>query len=721
MVLQQIDTITIWGKAKVGQKVWIEASWGSTDQVQTDKTGKWKAHLWTPAASYEKKWVKISTPEHELQLSDILIGELWLCAGQSNMGFPLKKEDQAETELKTVQMQSIRLFHIQAHTSSSPLQDFAHSASWQLCDSSSAGEFSAVAYYFGKKLSEHLDVPIGIVSAAHGGASAEAFMSKKALLGNSMLEDYNQLSKDPDNPFKNPSYCYNAMIHPLLDFSFRGVSWYQGESNCIRASKYEETLTQLIESWRQEFNDSDLPFFIVQLPAFRYKRGQLEPGNPHSAASLRDAQAKVVQKLKQTGLIVTLDLGDIQDIHPTHKQPVGNRLATQILHDVYGFRKMASSGPVYKSHKIEGHAIRISFDYIQNGIKDTYGELSWFTIAGVDKKFYQGNAFVEGKDIVVSSPFVKDPVAVRYAWHNEAMPNFYNKEGLLGSPFRTDTWDEIRYVKNIISWSSSPDIRSVPFDLSMPSLTNDPPRAGKRVRVQLDAYLGTSVYHVLYLPENWSESKTYPIIVEYPGNGPFVSRFGDSCSGKPEDTYLGFGISGGRDFICVGMPFISKDGTQNQLSWWGDRERSIEYTIEAVNNICREFGGDTSKVFLAGFSRGAIACNYIGLHNDKIAGLWTGFIANTHYDGVRTDWGYPDCDAQSAIERLNRLKGRPQIIISEKNGPLDSRNFIEQLGVKGDFTYLTIPYRNHDPRWILQNINERQLLRKWIRDRLFED
>jgi hypothetical protein len=257
------------------------------------------------------------------------------------------------------------------------------------------------------------------------------------------------------------------------------------------------------------------------------------------------------------------------------------------------------------------------------------------------------------------------------------------------------------------------DINTVPFDLTIPGITNEPPAAGKRVKQKLENFADMDVYHILYLPDNWGKGKHYPVIVEYPGNGPFNNQYGDVCSGKPDDAHLGYGIGGGKDFIWIAVPFISLDGQQNQLKWWGDVEASVNYTINVVKKVCSDFGGDESLVFIAGFSRGAIGCNYIGLHNDEIADLWCAFILFSHYDGV-TNWGYADCDKESATRRLERLKGRPQLIMHENKGTKDAQEFIESTGIKGNFTYLNIPYRNHNDKWVLQNIPERQFLREWV-------
>lgn len=257
------------------------------------------------------------------------------------------------------------------------------------------------------------------------------------------------------------------------------------------------------------------------------------------------------------------------------------------------------------------------------------------------------------------------------------------------------------------------DINSVPFDLTIPAITNEPPSAGKRVKQKLENYEATEVYHVIYLPENWGKGGKYPVIVEFPGNGPYKNQYGDVCSGKPDDAHLGYGIGGGKDFIWIVVPFISLDGQQNQLKWWGDVDASVNYTKKVVKKVCSEWGGNKSLVFLAGFSRGAIGCNYIGLHNDEIADLWCGFMLFSHYDGV-TNWGYAECDKESAKRRLERLKGRPQLIMHENDGTKDTQAFIESTGIKGNFTYLSIPYRNHNDQWVLQDIPERQFLREWV-------
>ena len=261
-----------------------------------------------------------------------------------------------------------------------------------------------------------------------------------------------------------------------------------------------------------------------------------------------------------------------------------------------------------------------------------------------------------------------------------------------------------------------PDIRGVKPDLFVPPMATGQPAPGMRMKQVAKEYQDTEVYHALYLPPDWQENKCYPVIVEYAGNGPYENRFGDQCTGKVDDCKLGYGISGGKGFIWVCMPYISKDCKRNQLQWWGDVGTTVDYCKETVSRICGEYGGDSSAVILAGFSRGAIACNYIGLHDDEIAHLWLAFVAHSHYDGVRR-WGYAGDDRASARKRLERLKGRVQLI-SHESSTSETQNYLTSTGIDAPFTFLNIPYRNHTDSWVLRDIPERKILRQWLTEKL---
>ncbi|MEO6786307.1 MAG: hypothetical protein ABI318_09265, partial [Chthoniobacteraceae bacterium] len=217
------------------------------------------------------------------------------------------------------------------------------------------------------------------------------------------------------------------------------------------------------------------------------------------------------------------------------------------------------------------------------------------------------------------------------------------------------------------------------------------------------------------LPVNWKPGGKFPVLVEYAGNGGFRNAFGDVCDGTVEGCHLGYGISGGRDYICIAMPFVkTADGRkENATLWWGDADETAAYCVATVRQVCREFGGDEKAVVLAGFSRGAIACNYIGLRNDTIAPLWRAFICHSHYDGVRTAWPYADADRASALARLKRLDGRPQFI-SQEGSADDTRRYLEGTGVHAPFTFADLPFRNHTDQWALRDCGQRRKVRAWL-------
>lgn len=257
-----------------------------------------------------------------------------------------------------------------------------------------------------------------------------------------------------------------------------------------------------------------------------------------------------------------------------------------------------------------------------------------------------------------------------------------------------------------------PDIRSIPVDLLRPGVSEGAPAAGRRVRQSLPAYEGTAVYHVLYLPSDWRAGVRFPVIVEYPGNGNYRNDYGDVSEGVPEGSNLGYGISGGRRFIWICLPFVNSLEKRNQIQWWGDADATAAYARDAVQFVCAKYGGDPQKILLTGFSRGSIACNYIGLRDDETAKIWCGFVCYSHYDGVRS-WPYADSDRASALARLNRLKDRPQFLCHERS-IAETRAYVAATGVRGDFSFHTLPFRNHNDAWVLRDIPLRRTLRDWI-------
>jgi hypothetical protein len=257
------------------------------------------------------------------------------------------------------------------------------------------------------------------------------------------------------------------------------------------------------------------------------------------------------------------------------------------------------------------------------------------------------------------------------------------------------------------------DIGSVARDLTVPAVRDGAPKAGDRVRVTAPEYQGTDVHHLLYLPTDWAPGKRFPVIVEYAGNGPYRNRFGDVSTGRVEGSNLGFGISGGEGFIWICLPYVAVAGRKNQRQWWGDVAKTVAYCKAVVPRVCREYGGDPSAVFLVGFSRGAIACNFIGLHDADIAKLWCGFICHSHYDGVRR-WPYTGSDRIAAARRLARLGDRPQWISHERSVE-ETRRYLAQAAPDGRFTLRRLPFRNHTDEWVLRNFPLRRELRAWVR------
>ena len=268
---------------------------------------------------------------------------------------------------------------------------------------------------------------------------------------------------------------------------------------------------------------------------------------------------------------------------------------------------------------------------------------------------------------------------------------------------------------------SIPDFRGTRADLKIPPLVEGKSGPGIRTKAR---NLGDAkgVYHVLYLPKDWKSGKKYPVIVEYAGNGPYRDKNGDVSSGHVEGSKLGYGFSGGKGYIWLCLPYLNSSGTENVRKWWGDAPDydpmpTVEYCKLTVRRVCEEFGGDEKKIILCGFSRGAIACNFIGLYDDEIARLWAGFIPFSHYDGVRK-WAYPDSDRKSAISRIARLKGRPQLILSESPANnLSTRKYIQSLkGINTDqLTFMNSGFRNHNDEWVLRPSEARSFARQWLK------
>ncbi|WP_417397657.1 hypothetical protein [Gimesia chilikensis] len=258
------------------------------------------------------------------------------------------------------------------------------------------------------------------------------------------------------------------------------------------------------------------------------------------------------------------------------------------------------------------------------------------------------------------------------------------------------------------------NLNGLPSDLTVPEVTRGTPAPGQRVWQTNQGFEKTEIAHALYLPPDWWPGKRYPVIMEYPGNGGYRNALNDVSRGRVQDCKLGYGLSGGVGMIWVSLPFVDPKTGKHAVKWWGDPDATADYCKQTVARICREYGGDAENVILTGFSRGAIACNYIGLRDAEIAKLWKAMLPHSHYDGVRK-WNYPDSDAASARQRLVRLGTRPQFISHEKSTQ-QTEAYLKESGVAGQFTFMALPYPNHSDEWVLKDIPQRRQARQWLRN-----
>ena len=429
MVLQQGANLPIWGWAEPGETVTVSIA-GQTAKNKAGIDGRWRVTLGKLTVTPDNKPLDMvikGDSGDEITLKNILVGEVWLCAGQSNMVMGVGAAHGGQAAIAAANYPGIRLFAVPIVRAREPAEDLG--AEWEVCSPKSLaagswGGFSAAAYFFGRELHQQLKVPVGLIFSAVGGTPAEQWTSRPALEAEPKLSS---LAGEGEN-----SRLYNGMIAPLIPFAIRGAVWYQGEANVGRAAQYQVLLPTMIRDWRTEWAQGDFPFGMVQIAPFDYG------GDGSFEAELWEAQLKTVQRVPNTGIALTQDIGDLEEIHPKDKIEVGHRLALWALGKVYD-RPLVYSGPIYRSMKIEGEKIRITFDHVGGGLVSRDGKpLGEFTIAGPDKVFLPATADIDGPNVVVLSDEVPQPVAVRFAFHGTALPNLANKEGLPAAPFRTD-------------------------------------------------------------------------------------------------------------------------------------------------------------------------------------------------------------------------------------------------------------------------------------------
>ena len=458
MVLQRDMDVPIWGWADPGEKISVSFA-GQNKTATADRDGKWTVKLGALKTSAKGQILKVNN----ITISDILVGEVWVCSGQSNMEQTLAPTKSVsyggvidgEKVLAAANYPTLRHVKIAHDFSQTPKDNLT--ASWVVCTPQTAKNISATAFFFARAIQEKLDIPIGLIDTNWGGTPIEPWIPSDVKAVSGLINPLNCYcvckGKKPKKAHHYPSVLYNSMICPLVPFAIRGAIWYQGESNGSEGDTYLHKMNALISGWRKMWKQGDFPFYYVQLASYA-NRG-INPEGGEGWAGLREAQLKSLA-IKNTGMAVATDIGDTRDIHPRNKQDVGKRLAAWALVKDYGVKDMACSGPIYKSMAVRGTQIHIKFDHANKGlmvgkkegcepVKELNDEkLKGFSIAGQDRKWVWAEAQIgPNGTVVVSSPNVIRPVAVRYGFTlNPALwgCNLYNKEGLPASPFRTDQW-----------------------------------------------------------------------------------------------------------------------------------------------------------------------------------------------------------------------------------------------------------------------------------------
>ena len=450
MVLQQEKPIRVWGWAEPGATVVVglsDLNNASASSTKADEDGKWFVELPARKAEGKALQLQVKCGEEKIEFKDILLGEVWICSGQSNMEWRVSQSANAQQEIAAADHPSIRLFDVPKHIKQNQPQQDAQEADWKICSPKTISGFSAVGYYFGRKLNQELNVPIGLVGANWGGQRIEPFTPPVGFEQVPQLADY--VADLKQGKFKGgATQIYNGMVAGLAPMSVRGAIWYQGESNAGNGLRYEYMKEALVKGWRSVFKNEDLSFYWVQLADF----GRGHAGKPAGGGwgPVREGQRRAL-RVPNTGMATIIDIGAERDIHPRNKQDVGYRLALWALAKNYG-KDVVPSGPLYKSHKIEGNKVQIAFDYVGSGlmvaskggqhhldpVKETpEAEIGEFSVQDKQGNWHWAKAKIDGNSVVVWSDDVAEPQNVRYAYDSYPRVNLYNKEGLPASPFTT--------------------------------------------------------------------------------------------------------------------------------------------------------------------------------------------------------------------------------------------------------------------------------------------
>lgn len=478
MVLQSGMTVPVWGVADPGEKVTVAIA-GQKKSASAGKDGKWMVRLkkLSPGGPFEMS----VSGKNQIQIRDVLVGEVWLGSGQSNMQFTVSKKKASfaglineEQEIAAANYPQIRMFTAKGTKTYEPQADVV--GEWLVCNPENVPGFSAVGYLFARDLQKELGgVPVGFLTVAFGASTAESWIRREALAADPqlspMLKQFDTLVhyyrdhpgalasdapyspqtinarpanakaplRDPVQDQHQPTVLFNGMLRPVIPYAIRGAIWYQGESivgGKAGVAMYPHVMETLVKDWRAQWGEGNFPFYAVQLPAL---------GNVSNNPMVREGQAQLTS-LPNTAVAITIDIGDPTDVHPHDKAPLGNRLTRIALANTYG-KKVEASGPVFQSMQIDGAAVRVRFTHATGGLVAKGGPLKWFQLAGADQTYSDATARIDGDTVVVSTPTVSFPVAVRYAWDNYPEgANLYNAEGLPAAPFRSDKWDVLTTI-----------------------------------------------------------------------------------------------------------------------------------------------------------------------------------------------------------------------------------------------------------------------------------
>ena len=405
MVLQRDQPLKIWGQSSPNSPVQVQMSTGERAKTTSDATGGWSVNLPAMKASLNGPVTLSATSgSRQLTLKNLLVGDVWICSGQSNMEYKMEAVNDSAAAIAAADHPNIRLLNNPDTKSATPWTELSLRARWTVCQPATAKQFSAVAYYFGRKLNADTGIPIGLISANQGGTRIELWSGGE---------------------------LYNSRIHPYTRLPIKGVIWYQGEANITDGAAYTEKLCKMVADWRAAWGAGEFPFYFVQIAPFKY-----ENVPPQKLPELWAAQTEAIERIPHSGMAVINDVGNFENIHPKDKAPVGERLARLALNQTYGHPEMVCYGPMARAVTADGQRLRVSFDHADGGLVARDGKpLTCFEIAGADQVYAAADAVIEGDTVAVSSPKVTAPVWVRFAWANPAEGNLMNKEGLPANAF----------------------------------------------------------------------------------------------------------------------------------------------------------------------------------------------------------------------------------------------------------------------------------------------